>query len=382
MAQSRSSESARFVALLPELVAVILRRENSPERMASAGARLGGLLVWGVEQARFCAELTGPEIAEACLAQTFRPVPPVPGGGFALGTELPRDSSAIARFKAVGPRGEQLELLVRHHDAGKNITADGGIAYKLVKLIHSHPRRMSADDLAGLFRMLATMAAQEADLSAEADGLQAGLDSRWLTAPRLVSHGEQCLVETALPGRPAADLPAPDREAAYRRTVNNWAWMLLQDGILQTSLRRDQVRFHEESIGVTRWAGTCRPGPAVQAFLPTLAQAAFGCNAADRARHRSSLLGLLAHGLGVAGSLEDLADLCLALVSQGGRLQVSRPLMPGLFVSEQNGTAPDRPGFVRLLRQLVWLRDLGQACGAADLSVPWQELAHETRSQV
>src|SRR5208282_4027274 len=98
------------------------------------------------EQARFCAELTGPEIAEACWTQPFRPVPPVRGGGFTVDTELPRGSSTLARFKAVGLSGEQLELLVRHQGAEKTITADGGIAYKLVKLIHSRPRRMSADD--------------------------------------------------------------------------------------------------------------------------------------------------------------------------------------------------------------------------------------------
>jgi hypothetical protein len=56
--------------------------------------------------------------------------------------------------------------------------------------------------------------------------------------------------------------------------------------------------------------------------------------------------------------------------------------MPGLFIREQGETAPDRIGFIRMLRQLAWFRDLGQVCGAADLSAPWQELAHETRSQV
>jgi hypothetical protein len=383
MTQSRSSEYARFVALLPELVAVVLRRENSPERLASAGARLGGLLVWGVEQARFCAELTGSDIAEACRTQPFRSVRPVHGGGYTMDAELPRVSSALSRFKATGPSGEPLEVLVWHQDAEKIVATDGLIAYKLVKRLHSRPKRMSAADLAGLLRMLAMMAAQEADLSAEADGLQLGSGSKWLIAPRLVERGERFLVERALPGCLAEDMPVPDAARAYHRTVRSWARMLLQDGILQTSLRRDQIRFQDDdTIGVTRWAGAYRPGPAVRAFPPTLALAAFGSSATDRARHRTSLLEFLAHALGIAGSLEDLADLCLALISQGGSLQVSRPLMPGLFIREQGETAPDRIGFVRMLRQLVWFRDLGQACGAADLSAPWQELAHETRSQV
>jgi hypothetical protein len=383
MTQSRSSEYARFVALLPELVAVVLRRENSPERMAAAGARLGGLLVWGVEQARLCTELTGSDIAAACRTQPFRPVRPVHCRSYTVDAELPRDSSALARFKAAGPSGEPLEVLVWHQDAEKIIAADGMIAYKLIKRLHSRPKRMSAADLASFFRMLAAMAAQEADLSAESDGLQLGSGSKWLIAPRLVERGDRFLVETALPGCLAEDLPVPGAGMAYHQTVRNWAWMLLEDGILQTSLRRDQIRFHDDdSIGVTRWAGACRPGPAIHAFAPTLAQAAFGSSAADRARHRTSLLGLLAYGLGIAGELEDLADLCLALISQGGPLQVSRPLMPELFIREQGETAPDRIGFVRMLRQLVWFRDLGQACGAADLSAPWQELAHDTRSHV
>jgi hypothetical protein len=383
MSQSRGSEYARFVALLPELVAVVLRRDNSPERMASAGARLGGLLVWGVEQARFCAELTGSDIAEACRTQPFRPVRPVDGAGYTMDAELPRVSSALSTFKAAGSSGEPLEILVWHQDAEKIIAADGMIAYKLVKRLHSRPKRMSAADLAGLFRTLAVLAAQDAGLSAEADGLQLGSGSKWLIAPSLVERGDRFLVERALPGCLPEDLPAPSARTAYHRTVRNWAWMLLQDGVLQTSLRRDQIRFQDDdSIGVTRWAGAYRPGPAIHAFAPTLAQAAFGSSAADRARHRTSLLGLLAHGLGITGALEDLADLCLALISQGGPLQVSRPLMPGLFIREQGETAPDRIGFIRLLRQLAWFRDLGQACGAADLSAPWQELAHETRSHV
>jgi len=380
MPQSRSSEYTRFAALLPELMAVVLRRENSPERMASAGVRLGGLLAWGVEQARFSAELTSPEITEACRAEPFRSVAPVPSCDFTVDAELQQHSAAIARFKVVGRSNEPLELLVSYPAAKKSIAADGMIARRLIRLIHSHPRRMSAEDLSSLFRMVALMAAGEADLSEEADGLKLGTRSNWLNAPRVVMRGDQFLLETALEGCRAEDLPADRRESAYRHAVRNWARMLLQDGILHTFLRRDQIRFHGDNIGVTRWAGTYRPGPAVQAFVPSLAWAAFGRGVADRARQRSGLLGLLAHGLGITGSLEDLADLCLALISQGGPLQVARPLMPGLFIRQQQVAAPDRTGLTRLLRQLVWFRDLGLACGVADLALPWRELALEVGS--
>jgi hypothetical protein len=37
---------------------------------------------------------------------------------------------------------------------------------------------------------------------------------------------------------------------------------------------------------------------------------------------------------------------------------------------------------VQLLRQLVWLRDLGLACGVADLTRPWREVASETVHQL
>jgi len=381
MPEFRSSEYARFAALLPELAAIVVRRDNSPKRMASVGVRLGGLLAWGVEQARYSSELTGPEITEACRVEPFRPVPPVPGGDFTVdAAEIQQHSAAMARFKVVGRSSEPLELLVSHSTAKKAITVDGMIAHKLIRLIHNHPRRISGTDLASLFHMVALMAAEESDLSEEADGLQLGVGSTWLNAPSVVMRGDQFLLETALEGCRAEDLPADRRESAYRHAVLNWARMLLQDGILHTFLRRDQIRFHGNNIGVTRWAGTYRPGPAVQAFVPSLAWAAFGPSVADRARQRSRLLGLLAHGLGITGSLEDLADLCLALISQGGPLQVARPLMPGLFIRQQQVAAPDRTGLTRLLRQLVWFRDLGLACGVADLALPWRELAHEVGS--
>lgn len=381
MRESRSSEYARFAALLPELAAVVLRRENNPRRMASAGMRLGGLLAWGVEQARYSAELTSPEITEACRAEPFKPVSPVSGADFTVdAAEVQQHSAAIARFKVVGQSSEPLELLVSRPAVKKAITADGMIAHKIIRLIHNQPRRMSATDLSSLFSMVALMAAGEADLSEEADGLRLGTGLNRLNAPRIVMRGDHFLLETALEGCRAEDLPATRRESAYRGAVLNWARMLLEDGILHTFLRRDQIRFHVDSIGVTRWAGTYRPGPAVQAFVPSLAQAAFGHSAADRARQRSQLLGLLAHGLGITGSLEDLADLCLALISQGSPLEVGRPLMPGLFIRQQQEAAPDRVGLARLLRQLVWFRDLGLASGIADLALPWRELAHEVGS--
>jgi hypothetical protein len=374
---SSSSEYARFAALLPEMAAVVLRRERSPRRMASAGVRLGGLLAWGVEQARFSAELAGSEISEACKAEAFKPVPRVPGGEFTLGAQIQQCSAAVARFKATGRRGESLELLVSHPAAKKDITVDGMIAEKLVRRIHGRPRRMSAADLSSLLQLTALMAAEEADLDEEAKGLRLGAESSWISAPRVVLHGDRLLLETALEGCRVEELPSPRREPTYREAVRGWARMLLEDGILNTFVRRDELRVDGNNIGLTRWAGAYRPGPAVQAFLPSLVRAAFGRSAVDRARERSRLLGLLAWGMGISGSLEDLADLCVELVSQGGPLQVARPLMPGLFIGQEPAAGPDRMGLTRLLRQLVWFRDLGLACEAVDLSWPWRELAQE-----
>jgi hypothetical protein len=51
--------------------------------------------------------------------------------------------------------------------------------------------------------------------------------------------------------------------------------------------------------------------------------------------------------------------------------------MPDLFICQQQDAVPDRTGLTRLLRQLVWFRDLGLTCGAPDLAAPWRELAHE-----
>ena len=99
--------------MLPEVAAVVVRRERSAERMASAGVRLGGLLAWGVEQARFCADLAGAEIAQACQAELFKHVPPVPRGDFTVESQMREHSAAIARFKVVGQSSEPLELLDR-----------------------------------------------------------------------------------------------------------------------------------------------------------------------------------------------------------------------------------------------------------------------------
>lgn len=380
MREPHISEYVRFANLLPELAAVVLRQERSPRRLATAGVRLGGLLAWGVEQARFSGELTGSDIAEACQTVSFPPIPHVPVGDFTVDTDVHQHSAAIARYNVVNQSNEPFELLVSDPAAQKVITADGVIAHKLVQLIHRQPKRMSAADLSDLFRLVAHMAAVESNLAEEAEGLRLAAGTKWFHVPRVVMQGDQFLLETALDGVSAEDLPLPNRAAAYRRTVLHWARMLLEDGILHTFLRRDHIRFQVETIGIGRWAGTCRPGPAMEAFVPTLAQAAFGSNVADRARQRSRLLGLLAHALGITGSLEDLADLCLALVSQGGQLQVTRPLMPNLFICQQQELAPDRAGLARLLRQLVWFRDLGLACGATDLAAPWRELALETGS--
>jgi hypothetical protein len=380
MSQPRSSQYTRFAVLLPELAAVVVRRDRTPERIAAAGVRLGGLLAWGAEQSVFAGELTGAEIAEACRVQLLRSVPPVPSSDFLVEGAVRQVSSAIARFKVVDRSGEPCELLVSQSAAKKTIVTDGIVAERLVRLIHARPRRMSAEDLATLFRMLADIAAEEADLAVEEAGLRLGAGSKWFSIPRVVKRGDHFLLETALEGQMVEDMPALRRESAYRRTVLSWARMLLEDGILHTFLRRDQIRFHGDAIGASRWTGTCQPGFTVQAFVPTLARAAFARDSAEQARQRSYLLGLLAHGLGLSGSLDELADLCLALISQGGCLEVTRPLMPGLFIREQERTAPDRQGLVRLFRQLVWFRDLGHACGVTDLALPWRELAREVGS--
>jgi hypothetical protein len=381
MREPGGSEYARFAALVPELAAVVLRRERGPKRMASAGVKLGGLPAWGVEQARFSAELTEPELAEACRLVSFQPVPPRPVGGFKIDAHADQHSAAVARFKVVGQNGERLELLVSHNASQRIIIADGSLAHKMIRLMHPHPKRMSAIDLSGLFRLIAGVAAAEADLAEEINGLSLAAGTKWLSAPRVVSHGDHFLLETSLDGVSVEDLPASLRVAAYRQVVLRWASLLLEHGILHTFLRRDQIRLHGDSVGAARWAGAYRPGPAVQGFVPALARAAFGPTAADRARERSRLLGFLAYGLGVTGRLEDLADLCLALVSHAGPSQPAGPLMPDLFIcQQQHDPAPDRMGLTRLLRQLVWFRDLGLACGAPDLAAPWRELAYEAGS--
>jgi hypothetical protein len=376
----RGSEYARLASLLPELVSVVLRKEHSPDGIAAAGVRLGGLPAWGVEQAKFSAELISPEIAEACRAAAF-PLPAHPEhlGSFMVCTEaIDKHTATIARFRVAAPPGEPLELLVSDASMLKDIDMDGRLAGKTVRLVHSKPKRMSALNLSRLFRVLAEMAAVDGHLAAEAEGLRFALGTQRISAPRLVRLGDQYLLETSLAGTAIEDLPVPRRQSAYRQVVLCWARLLMDDCILHTFLRRDQIRCDGDRIGASRWTGTCRPGSVVLSIVPTLAQAAASRTVADRARRRSQLLGLLAYGLGISGSLEDLADLCLALVTHSGPLQLSRPLLPGLVLCRQEEVAPDRAELIRLLRQLAWFRDLGTACRAQDLAAPWHELARET----
>lgn len=378
MFRSLSPEYGRFTALLPELARVVIRRDTSPDRMAAAGLRLGGLLAWGVEQARFAHELIKPELSEACWKASF-PLIDVPAeADFAVLASEPQGSATITRYQVAGPSGEPLELLVAGPVAEQDIHTDGMLAYRLIRIVHRAPKRMSATDLGGLFRVTALLAATEASLAEEVRGLELALDSKWFQAPRIVHKGRTFLLETALDGDSLEQLRPAQREAAYHRVVTRWTRMLMHDGVLHVFLRRDQLRFDGADVGAGRWAGTCMPGPIIPAFLRSLVLGAFGAGTADQALNRDRASALLADGLGITGSLAELDELCHAVISQRTSLSLPRPLMPGLFVSEREGPEPpERLGLIRLLRQLVWFRDLGLACDVADLTRPWREVASE-----
>ena len=301
MLRSLSPEYKRFAVLLPELVRVVVYRDTGPDRMAAAGLRLGGLLAWGVEQARFARELIKPELSEACWKASFPLIDAPAGADFTVFGDVPQGSAMITRYRAVGKSGEPLELLVGDPLAEQGIGTDAMLAYRLIRIVHRAPKRMSATDLAHLFRVAALMAAGEANLAEEARGLRLALDTQWFEAPRIVYQGESFLVETALGGDLLEELQPAQREAAYDRVITSWSRMLMHDGILQVSLRRDQLRFNGNGIGVARWAGTCIPGSIIPTFLRSLIMWAFSSDTAEQTLNRNRASALLADGLGITG---------------------------------------------------------------------------------
>jgi hypothetical protein len=260
----------------------------------------------------------------------------------------------------------------------KAIVADARMVEGAINFIPRPLRQISKPDLTQLVEDIVAVAMVEADLEQEADGLRLGAASARFEVPGLVSGWDDLLVETDLTGVPVHELPVTQRQAAYREAVTGWARMLLTDGVLQVGLRRDRLLVEDGRLAITRWAGTRQAAATSAALVRNLALSAFGGTAPIRAASHQQASELLADGLALAGNLAEIEAFCFSLVSEAGRLQRSWPRLSEIVVQERSGySRQGRTEVLLLLRQLVWLRDLGLESGADDLAAPWRELTAE-----
>jgi hypothetical protein len=373
------SALGRITALLPEVMALLLSRGKVESRqLISTGLRLGGICSWAIEQARFAQEVVGPGVAESSWQTTFRSHPPPVLSNIKISDVIPVADASVISYQAVTEAGESLRILASRKAEKEKIVADVRMIGHLVGLIPKNIRQVSKADLARLVEDAATVASVEADLTREADGLRLAMASSWFRAPGLVSHSAELLIETELAGVPFHQLPASQRQALYHQAVISWARMLLTDGILQVGLRRDRLIMQDGAVGVTRWAGTRHAQATSGALVRSLALSAFGVSEPIRRLNHQQASELLADGLGLAGNLTEIDTFCFSLISNKERLVRGRWHFSEIAVQERPGYSPNRRAEVLLLlRQFVWLRELGLECGVDDLTLPWRELARE-----
>jgi hypothetical protein len=376
------SAFGRLAAILPEVLSAFMAYRNKnvkSARLIASGLRLGGIFTWGIEQARFSQELAGPKVADVGWQASFPHLPPPAMPGITIVRPLPATETSIVSYQAVNSSAESLRLLISRSAEKETIAADGRLVEGMLSMFPRSLRQISKADLSRLVEDVAAVALVEADLAEEVAGLSASAGSNRFEFPRIVSQLPGILVETDLPGRPLGELPIAERAPAYHAAVTGWTRMLITDGILQVGLRRDRILGQGGRLGITRWAGT-RPARATsRTLLRTLVLAAFGADALVRKSSRTTAENLLADGLGLAGDLAQIQEFCFSLVSESGRLD-RRPWqqLAGITVTARNGySSAERTEVLLLLRQLIWLRDLGLECGVEDLAAPWRALAPE-----
>jgi hypothetical protein len=112
--------------------------------------------------------------------------------------------------------------------------------------------------------------------------------------------------------------------------------------------------------------------------LRALILSAFGSNEHIRARNRSCVSEALGDALGLDGLLGEVEELCISLFSQQDRLIRNRGLFSRLAIRERPDYCnAERAEAFCMLRQILWIRDIGLSCAVDDLTRPWREIAVE-----
>jgi hypothetical protein len=374
------SSGRRLATILPEALRFArLGRRVPLDQAAAAAIGLGGLFAWGIRQGRFTGELLGREIADACERASFPvPEPPPPLGPNIILLQQSAVDEPIIAFQAIREPGQLLQVLHRMPSEHAKIAADTKLIEYAVGRFPRLTSRFGKKDLIRILEDILRAAELDHDLGAEVSGLHAAAETRWFESPELVLRSDGMLLVTDVGGTPLEALPVGQRSSVYHDAVTGWGRTLFGTGVLIATIRRDRLRVKDGRLVLTRWAGTCRASSTVKALVRQLILAAFDGTQAGRERARSEVTPLLAEGLGLEGSLQEVEDFCLALISTNTPLKLSRQSFSHTVVRESGRyVAEQRIEFLLLLRQLVWLRELGISCGESDLVYPWQELAPE-----
>ena len=376
----KMSGVSRLAEVLPEILPLIFHRQVQTTQMVSAGLRLGGMPAWTAEQVRFSPRLAEPSATDGLYASVKDIVQPS-FSDVKIIKAVPEADTAIIAYSAISETGELLRVLTSEQSSRQVIISDGRILKAFLNAIPRSWCRIPRKECLRLIEDVTSIAMIETSLSEEINGLRFGVDSKYFDAPGILSHQEHLLVETELIGRRLQELPTMQRQSVYGEAVTRWSRMLIAGGVLQLGLRRDRLRVRDGGLGITRWAGTRQALPTSTALVQSLAQGVYGRTAPIRAANRHQVSELLADGIGLTGELGELEALCLSLISGDNSFEMRRWRLSEIPFRERTGySRSTRVEVLLVLRQLMWLRDLGQKCYSEDLANPWRKLTVELKN--
>lgn len=345
-------------------------------QLIASASQLGCLFAWLAEQTRFAADLLGGEKIRSDESRSHSTRERLEVAGVQSLRLMPDSDVGILCYEAVRDSGAKLRVMTSGAAKPKELRVDMRFAENMVSLLTGRRDGRPAAVLARFLTAATRIAAMDSDLAEEASGLRLSARSRLLRSPRSLISADGVMVEAAIAGTPVQELTGSRKEAVYCAAVKDWVQTILLDALLIVSIRRDRLWVDGRRLVLSRWAGAGHPGQAAVDLVLALIAAKTSDTGADRDQAQERIAAIVAGILGLAGSREAISDPILALVEDSQyvisrhRLTSQIVILPGVEYHLK-----DSIELFLLLRQLIWLRDLGIACGVRDLSRPWQELA-------
>jgi hypothetical protein len=375
----RESTGRRFAAILPHALSFTAsHKENRVEQLVVSGVRLAGLFSWAVEQGVFAEEIIDSGLARCCALASFAPAPVPARAAVEVIRRTSLMESGIVAYDVLDRSGVALTLLVASKDQQQRIKLDRRLLGALFAVAAGKLPRIPRGHLDRLLDAFAELASMEADLREETNSRRLGIRSARFSVPRTLQEGEQFLLQDRIPGGLLEETSSAKRAHIYNQAAMAWARMLLIDGILQVGLRRDHIYADGGQLGIARWAGTRQAHGQSSALLRVLVLSALGSTEPVRARNRLIVSSMLRDALGLDGVLDEIEEFCISLFVQHGKLERNRGILSRLSVREgENYCQEIRTETFCMLRQIVWIRNIGLACKVGDLTEPWREIAIE-----